>query len=349
MENPFSVSFGTAPTSLIRRENELLAIRESFDASSPRSRAFVISGPRGVGKTVALSYLLETYRQKENFLVARLDVGGDMLVQLLGSLYEKGKSKHLFAKAEFSFSFQGFGLSIKGENPVSDVRSFVTKILSYLKKKGIRTIIAIDDVAKTEETVNFIRSFQGFLIDGYDVCLLMTGLYENVESVSSEKTLTFLKRAPKIYLGKLSIAEIALSYASIFSLPLEEAVPLAKFVNGYAYGFQVLGDILFRKGKRRIDADVTNEFDQALREGVYDILFSELSPMEIKILIAIAQGATTNESLKESLNMADNYLSVYKDRLIKKGLIEKEMWGKMVLALPRLKEYLLLQSLLFAE
>ena len=101
MDNPFGVSFGTAPARLIHREKDLREIRDSFDAPYPRSRAFIISGARGVGKTVALAHLLDSYREKAGFVVARLDIGSDMLVQLAGSLCEEdAKAKVVTALAK---------------------------------------------------------------------------------------------------------------------------------------------------------------------------------------------------------------------------------------------------------
>ncbi len=345
MTNPFTVSFGAAPSNPIHREKELSIIRDSFSAPIPRSRSYILSGPRGIGKTVAMAHLLEEYRSKDGFLVSRLDIGQDMLAQLAASLYEGGKAKHLFLKAEFSVSFQGFGLSIKGESPASDVRTLVQKILDHLKKKGVRLIVAIDDVAKTEELAAFIRAFQGFLIDGYDVCLLMTGLYENVESLSRVKTLTFLKRAPKVYLGPLPLPDIAIAYARILDIPLVSAALLAKFTEGFAYAYQVLGDILYRNKKTTLDKAVIDEFDQAMREGSYGMIFDELSPQEKRILFLASEGKNTNEQIKEALDVKDNYLSAYKNVLAKKGLIKTSVRGAVVFALPRFNEYVVLQNL----
>lgn len=50
---------------------------------------------------------------------------------------------------------------------------------------------------KTSGTSNFIKAYQGFLIDHHDVRLLMTGLAKNISKLESDRSLTFLYRAPK--------------------------------------------------------------------------------------------------------------------------------------------------------
>ena len=50
---------------------------------------------------------------------------------------------------------------------------------------------AIDGVTKNAGMVEFIQAYQGFLIDRYDVRLLMSGLAKNVSKLESDRSLTF--------------------------------------------------------------------------------------------------------------------------------------------------------------
>lgn len=47
MNNPFNVTFGELPNSIVSREKEIKLIKDSFDAKSPETKVYVISGPRG--------------------------------------------------------------------------------------------------------------------------------------------------------------------------------------------------------------------------------------------------------------------------------------------------------------
>lgn len=346
MENPFSIAFGKAPTQIVRRDAELQPIREAFEMTNPVSDAFVITGPRGSGKTVALSNLLDEYRQKPDWVVARLNIADNMLEQLASLIYEEGKVKKLFIHPELSLSFQGLSFSVSGESPVSSLASFFTRVLKHYKKKGIKVLVGVDDVVKCPEVAELIRTFQGFIIDHYDVRLIVTGLYDNIARLQEERSLTFFCRAPKISLKPLSLISIARSYSSVFKIDIQEAMQLAKITMGYAYAYQVLGNILFRDQKTTIDAAVLAELDDSLQNASYEIIWSELSLREKEIAVIIANGKTSNQEIQSSLGITKGYLSTYKDRLSKKGVIGNSERGKASFLLPRFKEFVLLKQTL---
>ena len=144
-----------------------------------------------------------------------------MLEQLASLLYENGLSKLKSLKVEFSFSFQGISFQVKGEKPVSSIHVYLEKLFEYYNKKNIHILVAIDDVAKNKGMIDFVRAYQGFLIDHYDVRLLMTGLEKNISKLETDCSLTFLFRAPKIQLSSLSIPSIAYSYQETFNISEE--------------------------------------------------------------------------------------------------------------------------------
>ena len=54
----------------------------------------------------------------------------------------------------------------------------------------------------------------------------MAGLYDNISNLQNEKSLTFLYRAPKIFLEPLSIPAMTTSYRTVFGLPPKEAASM---------------------------------------------------------------------------------------------------------------------------
>lgn len=246
MQNPFPISFGRVNEKIIQREQEIQPIFEDFNAKSPRNTIYVLTGPMGCGKTVTLAHILDAYHEKKNWVVARLSQSDNMLEQMASLLYENGLAKLKNLTLEFSFSFHGVSFHVKGEKPVSSIHAYLNKLLEYYKKKGMHVLVAIDDVAKSKGMVDFIHAYQGFLIDHYDVRLLMSGLAKNVSKLEKEPSITFLTRARNIQLPPLSLNAIALSYKETFDLDEENAIQLAKTTKGYAMAYQILGDILFR-------------------------------------------------------------------------------------------------------
>ena len=340
--NPFNITFGEQPKSFIPRAIEVTQITDAFDSETPESKVFVITGPRGSGKTVLLSHIKSIYDEQNGWLTVDLNPYGNMVEQLCAKIYEKGKIKHLFLKAEFNFSFQGIGFAVSGEKPISNADTLLEKIFSYLKKKEIRVLITVDDISNNENLKYFIHAYQNLIREKYDAFLLASGLYENISAIENDKGLTFFVRAPKIYLEKLSLIAITNSYMRILGADKENAIKLAKLTMGYAYGYQLLGNLLY-KNDLKLDDEVMENFDSILEANVFSLIWKTLSKKDKTILGLIAEGNINNTDLLKSANITNSTLQVYKSRLFKAGLIDIETRGQITLSLPRFKEYVLLK------
>lgn len=342
--NPFSLTFGKEPQNLINDVDNYESIRSTFLSLNPTSMVSLITGVRGSGKTVLLSRLYKYFDTLDDWIVVELNPETDMLEYLASSIYEKANMKLKFMKKEFSFSFKGVSISISGENPVSNVITLLEKMLDVLKKKNIKVLICIDDVSSNKNVKVFVQQFQIFIRNNYSLFLLMTGLYENVRTLQNEKSLTFLYRAPQISMNPLSLISICESFIDVLNVDRKDAIEMAKLTNGYAFAYQVLGYILFEKKKKKIDDDVIKDFDKYLREYVYEKVYFDLPLIERNIVNFIAKEDDGNSSsIMESLNINRENFSQYRSKLLKKGILSKASWGKLEFALPRFKEYVLLQ------
>ena len=80
---------------------------------------------------------------------------------------------------------------------------------------------------------------------------------------------------------------------------------------------------------------------QYLDEYVYDKIWIELTDKETSILSAIALDDIYDvRSLKEKLDLKPNEFSVYRDRLIKKGILDGSKRGRLTFTLPFFDEYI---------
>ena len=177
--NPFNITFGKEPLNKINREFELEEIKDSFSNENPASEVYILTGPRGSGKTVALTTLCEHYEKEKDFIVVELNPEMDMLEQLASKLFDAGKLKKLFVKTEFNFSFHGLSFSIKGDEPITHISTLLDRIFAYLKNKGLKVLISIDEVTSNSYMKIFAHEFQNLIRKKYDLFLLMSGLYEN--------------------------------------------------------------------------------------------------------------------------------------------------------------------------
>lgn len=247
----------------------------------------------------------------------------NLLESLASFLYEKGKLNKYFLSTEFNFSFECASIKIKGDNPIFSIETFITKIIELLTKKNKKIIIVIDEVVKDENMKQFTKFFQSLIFQDYNVMLLMTGLYDVIFKLQNDKSLTFLYRAPKIYMSSLNMFSIANIYKNVFNITVKEASKLAKETSGYAYAFQLLGYLLYENKETHLTQKILDEYDTYLFEYSYQKLWSELTDKEKQILKSI----NSNENVKikeiaEKNNMTSQYFNVYKDRLIKKGILK---------------------------
>lgn len=331
---PFSLSFGKEPLKYISREPEREQIISDFSSEYPTSNIYMLTGVRGSGKTVLLSSVANEMRKNSNWIVIDLNSERNMFYDLLAELKSSTELLPGLSGARFDVSFMGVGL-----NPESsgDPITAIDKILRELTEKGKRVLITLDEAVSGRRTREFSAQFQIFLRKGYQVFMLMAGLYDNISKLQDGKALTFLYRAPRIEVGPLSLREIARSYADTFSIDTTEATSMAEATKGYAYAYQILGYLCCRHecGYR----EVMDEYDTYLFERVYDKLWAEMSDNDRKASAALASGFTAVEDIRKHAGMSSNTFSVYRSRLLKKGICHSPQYGHLAFTLPRFEEY----------
>ncbi|MCQ2753036.1 MAG: AAA family ATPase [Bacilli bacterium] len=341
--NPFNIGFGQEPYNLIERTNEFNEIITTFSSDAPETRTYILTGPRGCGKTVLMTQIAKHLNKNNNFLTIDLNQYGNILEQLAANLYDRGKMKHLFLEKEFSFSFHGLSFSIKGRNPIVNIDSLLDVMFAYLKKKRIKVLITVDDVSNNSNIKLFAHSFQRFVRENYLVCLLMTGLYENVSSLTNTKNLTFLLRAPKIRLSSLNLKAIAQSYQEIFKISENESVDLAKITKGYAYGYQLLGNLVFKDNCKKLTKSALLKFDNMLEDNVYMKTWTNFSETEKRIMFAMVKSNRIKDIIKLT-KLNNSAIQVYKRRLSDAGVVDLSTRGTIAFALPRFGEFVIFQK-----
>ena len=340
MSNPFELTFGLKPSNYISRLNQTDEIITNFK-STTGYKMFFITGIRGSGKTVMLSHISKYFYNDKNWIVIELIPSYDMLEQFASALYDSSILNKIFNVISFGFSFSGMSFSISGERPITNVISLIEILLKKIKNSDKKVLITIDEVSSNNYIKTFTQTFQLLLRKEFPIHLLMTGLYQNIYELQNNKDLTFLYRAPKINLEPLSIAAITQSYSELLNIAKEEAQVLAIETKGYAYAYQVLGYLMWENKKTKIDDTLLSMYDQYLEEYVYNKMYSELSTNDKKVLKSFKSDCVNSvENLLVSSKLKKNVFSIYRDRLIKRGIIESPEYGKLSLRLPRFYEFL---------
>lgn len=338
MTNPFSLSFGKEPLSFIERGRQSREIIDGFSEENPSCQVYMITGVRGSGKTVMLTDIAKHFRKEKDWIVVDLSPERDLLQMLAANLSNQPDLLAMFREAKINLSFLGLGLEMDGVPPVTDVSVAVTRMLERIGQKGKKVLITIDEVSSNQTMREFVSLFQIFMRQDLPVFLIMTGLYENVYELQNEKTLTFLYRAPKMELQPLNIGMIAAKYKEIFQLDEEDALQMAKETKGYPFAFQALGYLCWKNKTKW--TEILPEYSQYLEEYVYEKLWSELSSNDRKVLIAMVEAENQKvSSIRAKAEKNSSSFGVYRDRLIKKGIIVAFEYGHLDFALPRFREF----------
>lgn len=343
MPNPFTISFGIEPKEYITRRQQTDNIVNTFIDENPSNHTYMLSGVRGAGKTVLLSSITELFEKKKDWIVINVSPDMDILSTIAAHLYSRKPIHNLFTEAQIDLSALGIGVSLKNSTPIYDISTAIDQLFEELKKKNIKVLIAIDEIVNNQNVRVFAGVYQILIRKKNPVFLLMTGLYENINNLQNAKTLTFLYRAPKIYLEPLSKFSIARSYKNVLGIDDKTAREMADLTNGYAYAYQVLGYLYWEKIIDNNTAtelnDIIDEYDSTLSEYVYEKIWFELPETESKIVaLLVKNGQSKIKDIREKLSLSDPQMSVYRDRLKRRGIIDTSKYGSIDLILPRFKE-----------
>ncbi len=337
MKNPYTISFGKEPTQLVSRIAQINKIVDDFSEEEPSYQACIISGVRGIGKTVTLSEICNRLNEDKNWIVINLNSGMDLLHSLAAKLYNCKPLLGLFDNANINLSFFNIGIALKTAPPITDIETALERMFEVIKEKNQKVLIAIDEVISNDNMKIFSNTFQLLLREKMPVYLLMTGLYENISDLQNSDNVTFLLRTPRLELEPLNKIMMAESYRQNLNISKETSLKMADTTCGYPFAFQVLGYLCYESKKEYTEELV--RFDYYLNEYVYNKIWSELSEKDKSLVIAIAKSNYTTEDIMKLCNMKKNEFSVYRDRLIKKGIINGKVRGQIAFTLPRFKEF----------
>ena len=99
MKNPYTISFGKEPTQLVSRISQINKIVDDFSEDNPSYQACIISGIRGIGKTVTLSEICNRIKEDNRWVVVNLNSGMDLFQSLAAKLYNSKPLLGIFDSA----------------------------------------------------------------------------------------------------------------------------------------------------------------------------------------------------------------------------------------------------------
>lgn len=361
--NPFTPTFGVSPPLLVGR-SELL---EDFTAGLEEGpgapgRVSLYTGARGTGKTVMLNEVEDLARQQGWRTVSETATPGFVarlvsqhLPGLLGEIDPKGtKSKLTGISAPV-----GLG-GVSWENHESHqvlpaLRSQMTAVCDLLAETGSGLVLTLDEVHHhhLEELRELASVLQHLVREEREIVFAGAGLPSAVNAVLNDDVLTFLRRADRHSLGRVSLNDVSTAIQE----PIEHAGrnisdPLARraaeATNGYPFLIQLVGYHIWRQQPRQTQI-TPNDIDagvlaarRRLGSLVHEPVIADLPSVARTFLLAMAHddGPSKMSDITTRLNVNSNYASQYRMRLIATELIEPAGYGHVDFTMPYLRDYL---------
>ena len=357
MKNPFTPSFGQVPLQMAGRAQIIEKIQRAFDNGlGDPNLCSIFTGARGTGKT-ALLHLLANQAEASGWVsVSVTSVAG-----MLEDIYEQTirKTRHLIESKSTAhikqFSFGDIlGVELEHEKqPNLNWRSRMTDVLDSLAQLETGLLITVDEVdPELDEIVQLATVYQHFVGENRNVSLLMAGLPHRVSSLLNGKSISFLRRANRVKLGRINDADVKVAFAQTAEIGTkqvsEKALKLAtSAIDGFPFMLQLVGYYSWDfAGAGCIEvADVERGAKTAkddMKERILQATLDELSDRDLDFLNAMLQDEKSSRTaeIASRIKMTTGNVSTYKKRLLEQGVIEESRRGEVRFALPHLREYL---------
>lgn len=255
----------------------------------------------------------------------------------------------------------GLGFSLKWEpSRVEEIPSDIRFALAYITdlivtSGGSGVLLTVDEIGprSRSDLEGLASAVQHLVRDNFPFAFVGAGIPENIADLLSAEGTTFIRRAHRSDLSRLSDAEvrealrqpIQLAGRVINADALTAAVEAAQ---GYPYAVQLIGQEMWQHDPdtNSIGSEAAIAATQILRSDigrmVHDPALVALSNMDRAFLIAMAQddGPSKMSSIGNRLAREPSYLSMYRKRLLDASLIESPGYGVVQLALPFLRDHL---------
>lgn len=362
--SPFRPSFGSNPPLVAGRDAVLDELAEALDAGpGAAGRAALITGNRGIGKTVVLNEAEALARERswlvlsETATVGLVDrITADGLPELADLLRQAPASRPRVRGISLPAGLGGVDFQLPDDQGPGGLRRQLNALTDLLDAHDTGIMITLDEVharAARDDVAQLAATVQHAFREDRPVAFAAAGLPAAVQDLLTADVSTFLRRARRFVLEPLSpvAAEEALR------VPIAEAgrnvddavvATMAEATYGYPYLVQVIGDRAWRQepGASSITpAHAARGIAEAVREAgfaLHEPAVNDLSETDRQFLLAMArdEGESSIADVQRRLDRDHGYVSRYRARLVVAGIVEPSRRGYLRFTLPYLREFL---------
>ncbi|MEO8220519.1 MAG: ATP-binding protein [Specibacter sp.] len=384
--NPFAPGSGVKPPALVGRQGEI----DAFDLLVARAksntvgdRGMVLSGLRGVGKTVLLNVFAEHARRHDWFVIqleAQPGQAGKGITRAklareleVGARQLRGKPVWAYLKnvmgsiGNISASLGASGASVSlttthgradSGNLDIDMEELVEDISLAMKKGRAGFGLFIDEMQDLDdELLTILLSIQHLAGQrGWPFYLIGAGLPNLPGKVSEARTYgerLFLYRTIGQLDEQAAAEALTLPMSRLGAETTAEALTtLLSAANGYPFFLQIYGRAAWDATSGKVidleDAQLAVRYGtEDLDRGFYEARWQRATPAERRYLHAMAQMGDKPSSTGEiaaRMGKSTNKLAVIRSRLIAKGVVYAPEYGSIQFTVPGMAGYILRQN-----
>ncbi|WP_181273080.1 ATP-binding protein [Brevibacterium oceani] len=365
-QSPFTPTFGAIPPLLADRQNLINDFAYALDSGpGARGRATLVTGTRGVGKSVMLRVFRDVVESRQWLTVSARATSGFVdrlttarLPEALSKLDTANTTRTRLRGG--SLSALGFGGSVNTESentaPVTpDFHHQLIRTLEILDDHGTGLLLTLDEVHRShlEELQEVADALSTAVADGAPFAFAAAGLPETINGLVNDDVSTFLRRAERVNLGNLSSAGAAVG----LRVPIEaadkrigdEALSAAvESSSNYPYLVQLIGDNAWRAAgsAEEIALDHVQEAAQDAKETmfrqIHEPTLASLPERERQYVAAVsASGGTARTgAVADRMGLSASHAGVFRDRLINRGVITSPRRGEVEFSIPYTADFL---------
>ena len=368
-KNPFTATVGKTPLVLAGRSEYL----HDFDAAiqdgpGSHERISIITGPRGIGKTVLLNEFEAVAKTHSWHVISETTTRGfndrirDRAFNLLQDLSDEPTRR----LSGINLSYLGFETeAIPSFTPTPTLRSVLEELFdrqaeldTRLNQEPVGLLITLDELhyAHMDEIIEFGTTIQHLVREDREIAIAMAGIPGAVKPLlaadEGRNPVTFLRRANKIETGMVPIEEVRTALEKTteqvgVSWTLQALDIATKATGGYPFMIQLVGQHAFRNYTgNAIDEEAVSRGVGAARRKlgqlVHEPSIADLSEVDRTFLIAMStdDGPSRMSDIATRMGVDAQYAGKYRKRLIDAEMIRPTGHGFVDYELPYMREYL---------
>lgn len=378
MENPFRPTFGVSPAILAGRSRPIEDFRIGLvEGTGSPFRSILVSGARGMGKTVLLNEFEDAAAQL-GWVTVRAYPSETMISEMVETTLPNTIAQVSDTPPKrmvMGISVAPIGSVSLGANPQfhTATPTLITQLraldAALQPESGI--LITLDELqhASADQLHALGTAVQDLKRDNINIAFAAAGLSYGIDTLLQNPGTTFLRRAVRIDLRAVPRDDAAAMFrdtARLGSLDMTtDAVELAAdFSRGYPYLMQALGSLAWARTRLNEASSISADAIESSMPGVLSRFGNQVhrpslhdaTDQELKVLYAMAElikdlpsdtagydaaGAVPTRDIARRLGVAPNGISMARRNLINREIVTVPEYGKLAFALPYLGEYLL--------